>query len=326
MDLDLSDDQVALRDGIRALLDGRFPMSRVRAGFDRSMWDELAEAGVLSLLADGFAPADACVVLEALGAACVPGPIVDGVLASSLPMRVDGVVAMSERPRPYNALVLEHLDEVDALLLLDDSGIWRVDPSTVEHEASPWPLDPLTPVARVTNDVPEGEQIGSAEDAQRCRQAGAVYTAAFLLGMADRLTEMSVAYAKEREQFDRPIGSFQAVKHLLADMVVRVELARAAVYAAGAHLAAPDVPGLARAVSTAKVMAGEAAVQNGKTATQVHGGMGFTWEVDVHLYLKRAWVLDTRFGSVDDHCDVVAATATTAAAATTAATADAASA
>jgi alkylation response protein AidB-like acyl-CoA dehydrogenase len=289
------------------LLDGRFPISRVRDGFDRAMWDELAEAGVLSLLADGFAPADAVVVLEALGRACVPGPIVDGILAR--PLVRDGIVAVTERPKPYNALVLEHLDTIDTLLFLDDAGVWRVDPSQIEREASPWPLDPLTPVSHVTSEVPVGERLAGPEVADQWRAAGAVFTAAFLVGMADRLTEMSVAYAKEREQFDRPIGSFQAVKHMLADMVVRVEVARAAVYAAGAHLAAPDVPGLARAVAVAKAMAGEAAVGNGKTATQVHGGMGFTWEVDVHLYLKRAWVLDTRFGSVDDHCDAVAATA-----------------
>jgi alkylation response protein AidB-like acyl-CoA dehydrogenase len=139
-----------------------------------------------------------------------------------------------------------------------------------------------------------------------------VLTAAFSLGMAQRLTESSVAYAKERKQFDRPIGSFQAIKHVLADMAVRVEIARAAVYAAGAYLDAPDLEsgepgGLARAVSVAKVMAGEAAVRNGKDAVQVHGGMGFTWEVDVHLYLKRAWVLETHFGSVDAHCDALVA-------------------
>jgi alkylation response protein AidB-like acyl-CoA dehydrogenase len=307
MDLELSDDQVALRDGITALLEGRFPISLVREGFDRAMWDELAGAGVLSLLADGFAPADAVVVIEALGRACVPGPVVDGIIAR--PLVEDGVVAVTERPKPYNALVLEHLDVIDTLLLLDEAGIWRVDPSTIEREPAPWPLDPLTPVAHVTSVVPEGDQVAGAEVAQQWRDAGAVFTAAFLVGMADRLTDMSVAYAKEREQFDRPIGSFQAVKHMLADMVVRVEVARAAVYAAGAHLAAPDVPGLPRAIAVAKAMAGEAAVANGKTATQVHGGMGFTWEVDVHLYLKRAWALDTRFGSVDDHCDAIAATA-----------------
>src|SRR5205814_1371057 len=104
------------------------------------------------------------------------------------------------------------------------------------------------------------------------------------------------------EQFDRPIGSFQAIKHLLADMVVRVEVARAAVYAAGAHLDAPDDT-VDRSISVAKGLAGEAAIANGKTATQVHGGMGFTWEVDVHLYLKRAWVLDTHFGTSEHHFD-----------------------
>jgi alkylation response protein AidB-like acyl-CoA dehydrogenase len=80
------------------------------------------------------------------------------------------------------------------------------------------------------------------------------------------------------------------------------------VYAAGAHLDAGDsLPELDRAVSGAKMLAGEAAIANGKSATQIHGGLGFTWEVDVHLYLKRAWVLDTHFGSGDEHADAVAA-------------------
>jgi len=91
---------------------------------------------------------------------------------------------------------------------------------------------------------------------------------------------------------------------------VRTEVARAAVYAAGAHLDDPHLDGLFRAVSGAKVLAGEAATTNGKSATQVHGGMGFTWEVDVHLYLKRAWVLDTHFGSADAHASAVSRTLT----------------
>ncbi|MDZ4828546.1 MAG: acyl-CoA dehydrogenase family protein, partial [Actinomycetota bacterium] len=140
-------------------------------------------------------------------------------------------------------------------------------------------------------------------------RAGAVLTAAFQLGLADRCTEMSVAYAQEREQFDRPIGSFQAVKHILADMLTRTEVARAAVYAAGAHLDVPDFGNVDRSIAGAKVVAGEAAIANGKAATQVHGGMGFTWEVDVHLYLKRAWVLDTHFGSADASADAVSSAA-----------------
>jgi alkylation response protein AidB-like acyl-CoA dehydrogenase len=106
-------------------------------------------------------------------------------------------------------------------------------------------------------------------------------------------------------QFDRPIGSFQAVKHLLADMLVRAEMARVAVHAAAVALDDPEIGGVDRALSGAKALAGEAAVLNAKTAVQVHGGMGFTWEVDVHLYLKRAWLLDTQFGSADHHADAV---------------------
>ena len=92
-------------------------------------------------------------------------------------------------------------------------------------------------------------------------------------------------------------------------MLVRTEVARAAVYAAGAHLDEHDLASYAdldRGISGAKVVAGDAAIANGKAATQVFGGMGFTWEVDVHLYLKRAWVLDTHFGTADEHADVVA--------------------
>ena len=119
--------------------------------------------------------------------------------------------------------------------------------------------------------------------------------------------DMSVEYARVRQQFGQPIGMFQAIKHMCADMLVRTEVARAAVYAAGAHLdetplrVKPDRP-----VSVAKVMAGEAAIANGKAATQVFGGMGFTWEVDVHLYLKRAWVLDTHFHPARVHCELIA--------------------
>jgi alkylation response protein AidB-like acyl-CoA dehydrogenase len=128
------------------------------------------------------------------------------------------------------------------------------------------------------------------------------------LGIADRCTELAVAYAKERVQFDRPIAAFQAIKHLCADMLVRTEVARAAVYAAGAHLDDVDLASYAdldRGISGAKVMAGEAAIANAKAATQVYGGMGFTWEVDVHLFLKRAWLLDTHFGTGEQHADVV---------------------
>jgi alkylation response protein AidB-like acyl-CoA dehydrogenase len=299
MDLDLSDDQVALRDAIAAMLEARVPMERVRAGFDRALFDELATAGVFSLRADGFSWADCVVVFEQLGRYCVPGPLVASLLLG------DGRIAgISVESQP---IWIEHLDVLDVLLTGGVDDIREVDPRTVEAERSPWPLDPCTPVARAER-LPEGRPVGV--ERRNWELAGITLTAALQLGLADRLTELAVAYAKERVQFDRPIGSFQAIKHMLADMLTRTEVARASVYSAGAAL--DDMPSAwtrRRLVHGAKVVAGDAAIANGKVATQVFGGMGFTWEVDVHLYLKRAWVLDTHFESADRNAELVCVTA-----------------
>jgi alkylation response protein AidB-like acyl-CoA dehydrogenase len=303
MNFDLTDDQEALRDGIRAVCAGRFGVERVRGGFDRSMWDELTETGVFSLIADGFGWADAAIAFEELGRAVVPGPLVWGVLAHGL---VHGVVGGLERPADGVAMV-EHLDTVDALVAIDDGGAARIDPASLAGaERLDWPLDFLTPVARVAS-LPAGEPVADGATVAAWRRQGAVLTAAFQAGMAARCVEMATEYSLARKQFDRPIGSFQAVKHLLADAVVRAEVARTAVHAAAVTLDDPDVGDVVRAVAGAKLLAGEAALKNAKTSLQVHGGMGFTWEVDVHLYLKRAWVLDTVFGSAAVHADEIAA-------------------
>jgi len=299
MDLDLSEDQVALRDGIASMLEGRFGSDRIRGGFDRALFDELAAAGVFSLRADGFGWSDCVVVFEQLGRYCVPGPLVGSLLFGG--GRITGVVEAAE------PAWVEHLDALDDLVVLSGPDASRMHAGDLRGETSPWPLDPLTPVTRVDR-LPAGDTINA--DAAERRREGAALTAALQVGIADRCTELAVAYAKERVQFDRPIAAFQAIKHLCADMLVRTEVARAAVYAAGAHLDGVDLTSYAdldRGISGAKVVAGEAAIANGKAATQVFGGMGFTWEVDVHLYLKRAWVLDTHFGSGDAHCDEVAA-------------------
>ena len=305
MDFDLSADQVALRDGIRSLCDGRFPIKRVRDGFDRAAHAELADAGVFSLRGDGFDVADAAVVFEELGRAVVPGPLVWLYLAHGV---VDGVVGGLEVTGREPPWMIEHLDVLDTLLVVDDGGVQAVAAGKIAGAAPvARPLDPLTPVHRVEQ-LPAGERVGDGDLVAHWRREGAVVSAAFLVGVAQACTDLSVAYAKERRQFDRPIGSFQAVKHILADMRVRAEVARASVHAAACTLDDPDVGDVERAVAGAKMLAGEAAITNGKAATQVHGGMGFTWEVDVHLYLKRAWVLDTVLGSVDEHADAVAAT------------------
>jgi alkylation response protein AidB-like acyl-CoA dehydrogenase len=311
VDFELTPDQEALQEGVRKLLQGRAGRAQVRAAaelagaVDRGLWADLAEAGVFSLRlpeADdgaGLGLAEAVLVFEELGRALVPGPLIGSHLAAS-----SAVVGVLERPGkggPGGAVV-EHLAALDALMVLDGEGVWRVEPGAIEGAAVPRPLDPLTPLHAVSSlPLPSGEPVGGPDMAARWRVEGAVLAAALLLGNAVATLELAVAYAKERHQFDRPIGSFQAVKHILADMLVRSEVARAAVYAAGVTVDDPAVGDPARAAAVAKLQAGRAAIANGKACIQVFGGMGFTWEVDAHLYLKRAWVLDTVFGSADSH-------------------------
>ena len=309
MDFELSSDQVDLQEGVRKLCEGRFPMETVRGleasdGVDRGLWNELADAGVFTLRvpeADGgvgLGCAEAVLVFEELGRACVPGPLVGAALTGS--NDVVGVVERVDGP-----IVIDYLDALDRLLVVDDNSVSEVEPTSVDATRVAHPLDPLTPVW-VADALPAGAPVDL--DPAVLRRDGAVLTAAIQLGLSEAVLDLAVAYAKQREQFDRPIGSFQAVKHMLADMLVRTEVARAAVYAAAVTIDDPSVGDALRAASAAKVTAGEAATKNGKVAIQVHGGMGFTWEVDAHLYLKRAWVLDTAFGSPDFHSEYLAAT------------------
>lgn len=158
-------------------------------------------------------------------------------------------------------------------------------------------VDPLTPLACVL-DLPHAEPV--AVDVPRLRREAALLTAAQQLGSAVRTVEMAAGYAREREQFGAPIGSFQAVKQLCAQMLVRAEMARSAVYAAAVTERALDITG-------AKLLADEAAVRNARDCLQVHGGMGFTWEADVHLHLKRAWWHAERWETAGEAEELLAA-------------------
>lgn len=310
MNFDLTEDQEALRDGIRALCEGRFAMERVRNGFDRSMFDELDATGVFSLRNDGFGWADASIAFQELGRALVPGPLVVSHLVNGLSDvgGLDGVVTGLARPAPGAPARIEHLATADAVVVRDEQKIVRIPADALSSAVElDWPLDPLTPIHQI-DALPEGEVVGTAEAAAVWRVGGAVLTAAYQVGMAEACVAAANAYALERRQFDRPIGSFQAVKHILADMTVRAELARAAVDAAAVTLDDHEIGNLERSVSGARLLAAEAALKNAKSSMQVHGGMGFTWEVDVHLYLKRAWVLNTTFGTPTEHADALAAT------------------
>ena len=316
MDFRPSSDQEALQAGVRSFCAGRVPAEALpelakQGGFERALWNELGSLGVFGLRMPeseggvGLGCADAVLVFEELGRRLVPGPLVWSHLAAGLvPGVVSGEVVVGGLDATDEPVLVEHLDALDVLLVLREDAVHRVDPRALEAQPLELPLDPLTPLHHVV-ELPRGERIGGADGAE-LRRLGAALTAAELLGIAVATQELATAYAKQREQFGRPIGSFQAIKHILADMFVRQEVARAAVYAAGATLDDPGAGDVERTTSAAKLVAGEAALRNARTCIQVHGGMGYTWEVPAHFYLKRSWVLASVFGTGEAHAARVA--------------------
>jgi alkylation response protein AidB-like acyl-CoA dehydrogenase len=320
VDFQPTEDQKALREGIRSFVEGqipneRFPDLEKSKGFDPELWRELAEMGVFALRLSeedggiGLGYADAILVFEELGRRLVPGPVVWSHLAAGLiegaatgETVVGGLDLMGEHPEPF---LIEHFDSLDVLLVLRADGLYQIDPNTLDGQEVEVPLDPLTPLHHVTA-LPLGEKIGDATAAARIRLEGAALVSGLQLGLAEGALELANEYAKGRQQFGRAIGGFQAVKHMLAEMFVKQEAARAGAYNAAATLDAPEVADVQRAVSSAKITAGESAIRNARTGIQVHGGMGFTWEVMAHYYLKRAWVLENVFGTQDEHAEKVA--------------------
>jgi alkylation response protein AidB-like acyl-CoA dehydrogenase len=324
MDFELTELQTDLAEGVRRLCQGRFPLEVIRSResservVDRDGWLQLGEAGVFGLcLAEeaggaGLGLAEASLVFEELGRALVPGPLVASHLAAGL---VDGagdgstVVGLVERPPAGDVrpVMVEDLADLDVLLVVSEDGVSSVEPATLDATRLARPMDPLTPVWSLSR-LPVGTPVGGPDLVGWWRRDGAVLTAALQVGAAAWTTELAVAYAKQRHQFGRPIGGFQAIKHLCADMVVRNEVARAAVHAAAVTVDQPGVGDAQVAAAGAKLLADEAALANGRSCIQVHGGMGFTWEVPAHLAYKRARVLATQFGTDDQLAESLAST------------------
>jgi alkylation response protein AidB-like acyl-CoA dehydrogenase len=326
MDFRVGEDQRELAAGIRAMVAGRLPLERLRAreGDEPAIgdddWAALAETGLFALTlpepaGTGLGMADAVVVFEELGRALVPGPLVGTFLAASAGLvhgAAEGGAKVGVHCAGAGPILVEHLASLDGLLVLgtgEGRGARLVAPAPDRSEAERLraPLDPLTPLWRL-DALPGGQPVADPEE--RLARHGALLTAALQVGHAAETLDLAVAYAKDRHQFGKPIGSFQAVKHMCADMLVRAEVARASVHAAACladdadvvateALAAGCAPRafLERAVRGAKVLADEAALGNARGAIQVHGGMGFTWEVPLHLHLKRSRVLSTTFGT-----------------------------
>ncbi len=318
MDFQLSEDQSALQEGVRAFCAGRLTTDQLRAlettGFDAELWRELAELGVFSLRVPeeaggvGLGSVEAVLVFEELGRCLAPGPLLWSHLAAG---RIDGaqsggtvVTGLDLIGAPEGPYLIEHLANADVVLVLRPEGVERLDPAALDATPVGVPLDPFTPLHHAPA-LPRGETIGSPSEAAALRLEGAALAAAALLGISQATLTLALDYAKKREQFGRAIGSFQAIKHMFADMFVRQEAARAAVWAAAATLDDPMVGDVLRAVCAAKLLAGDAAMKNARKCIQIHGGMGYTWEVPAHYYLKRTWVLENVFGTVDDQADRV---------------------
>ena len=327
MDFRVSDDQRALAEGVRSLVKGRLPLEHIRlaegaeCAIGPADWAILGEAGVFSLTRPepegvGLGLADAVVVFEELGRALVPGPLVGTFLAASAGVMEGAAEGRSQVGVHHGGegpVLVEHLGALDGLLVLSGfeqgatARLLRPPPETAKATRVTKPLCPLTPLWQLSS-LPAGEPV--ADVGFRFGRDGSLLTAALQIGHAAEALDLAVEYAKARHQFGKPIGSFQAVQHMCADMLVRVEVARAALHAAacladdasvvraeaqGSGLSADDV--VRRAVVGAKMLADEAAIGNVRTAIQVHGGMGFTWELPLHLHLKRARVLATTFGA-----------------------------
>jgi hypothetical protein len=128
----------------------------------------------------------------------------------------------------------------------------------------------------------------------------ALASAAYLIGASERMIEVAAEYARQREQFGKPIGSFQAVKHLMSDALLKVEFAKAPTYRA-AWSASTGAATAVRDISMAKALASEAAYRASRSTMQVHGGIGYTWEADLQLWMKKSWALMRAYGDATFH-------------------------
>jgi len=315
----VSEDQAALRAGIAEFCEGRLPLSTLlelcQAPLDRALWSEIAELGVFSLRIPeakgglGLGMAEGVLVFAELGSRLVPGPLVWSSLVASLLPGVEAgthVVTGLDRIRASSdPILVEHLDGSDILVVLEAGGVRTIATSDLKATPIETPLDPLTPL-HLVDSLPTGEKIGDGVMSRKLRAEGALLTAALQLGIAEATLQHASEYALKREQFNRPIGSFQAIKHFLADMLTRREQASAAVYVAAATADGRGVDEPERAVAVAKLIAGEAAHKNARQCIQIYGGMGYVWEVVPHLYLKRELVLESVFGTMDECADLVA--------------------
>jgi alkylation response protein AidB-like acyl-CoA dehydrogenase len=322
---DFTEDQYALRDAARDVLTGECPPAHIRAMWDdetgrsAALWGKLAETGIVGLTVPeehggmGMNEVDLVLILEEAGRALLPEPLLE-TTAVGVPLLVEGgseaqqaewlpkvaageallTVALGDEPLVVDAHV------ADLLLLSSDGGLHALPRD--RFTATPQPsLDGARRVFTVEAQTGDDTRMpGGVEAAERALVRATAGTAALLNGIGQRMLEMTVSYVSERQQFGRPVGSFQAVKHKLAETLLVTETSRAAAWYA-AYAIATGSDDAAEAASIAKAYASDAERKANTEALQCHGGIGFTWEHDLHLWLKRGKALEQAYGSAAAH-------------------------
>ena len=240
-------------------------------------------------------------VLEEAGRAALPHPLTETALVAA-PLGVVDTTATTDLGA--SGASVPAATYAEAFLLRSDDGLRLYEADEVEIEPVET-VDASRHCARVSPLTPGELVTGDAAAVEAAFERGVLGTAAELLGLSRRMLELTVDYAAQRHQFGKPIGSFQAVKHHLADARIQIEFAAPAVLYA-AYAMAHGLGDASRAVSQAKWLAGNAASVTGRAALQCHGAIGYTTEHDLHLYLKRSWALARSWGGADFHADRVA--------------------
>jgi alkylation response protein AidB-like acyl-CoA dehydrogenase len=328
VDFTFNEDQLLFQKTVRDFLEGECTPEVIRAqweteaGHSEELWGRLAELGIPGLLVPephqgmGMDEVDAVLLFEEVGRAALPEPVVE-TAAVAAPLLADlddtelagrwlepialgeAVVVVTDAASP----LVSDAHVARLLLLFHGDQIHAVDPADAALERQP-ANDPSRRLFAVDWSPCEATRVAAGKEGRALQAAafdrGALACAAQQLGVADRLIWMAAAYASQRHQFGVPIGSFQAVKHMLADVKVALEYARPVVHRAAWSVAA-DVDSRALHVSMAKLAACEAATRAARTALQVHGAIGYTWEQDLHLWMRRAWSLEQAFGRNDFH-------------------------
>ncbi|MDQ1535135.1 MAG: hypothetical protein QOF28_2896 [Actinomycetota bacterium] len=313
-----SDEQIALRDAVRELLNKECPPSAVRDAWTNetgrcpSAWAALTEMGVLGVVAPeavgglGLNEVDLVLLLEETGRFALPEPIVETAAVAVPLLAARGDERATALIEGSSAALVHALaphavwaDTAACIVVLGSaqaSAIGR-DAVTLEPRASvdgARRLFTLGPVPWAAVHAENNEEVDLAFD------RAALGAAAQLVGLTDRMIEMTVEYATERKQFGVPIGSFQAVKHHLANARLALEFARPLVYRAAWTIATNDAD-RAVAVSLARASASDAGLLAARVALQCHGAIGYTTEYDLHLFMKRTWALAATWGDAAWH-------------------------